>query len=146
MIEDDAWRYPVRDPGATKTMFTVYPAPQTSATNDTLEVFPEHVNAGAYQNLQAAVFPFNLPSALGKEEANIFLKAKNVRPHELPEAFTRESREQTLIEGTAALPYLNLSSGEAAAIIAARPERRAHPFWGFETESAVTIPRPDNQQ
>ena len=120
VIEDDAWRYPIRDPGATNTMFSVYPAPQTSTTNDTLEVFPEHVNTVAYRHPGGAVFPFNLPLSLGKEEANIFLKAKDVRQHEVLEAFTLRRPRHRLRTAPARSRYLNLSTSEAAAIMRRR--------------------------
>ena len=116
IVEDEAWQFTIR--GFTPP-FSVNPAPQTSKTNDTLEVFPEHVNTAAYDTLAATVFPFNLPLSLGKEESNIFLKAKEVRQHEILEAFTIDDRDTVLAKGTGALAYLNLSTSEAAAIIAA---------------------------
>ncbi len=142
VLQDDAWRYPIRDPGTPKgALFTVFPAPQTSKTNDTLAVFPEHEIAGADQNLENAVFPFNLPLAMGKEEANIFLKAKGVRLSDVLEAFTTESLATIFQDGKSALAYLNLVQAEAAAIIApaSTPTFR---LWGFDTASPVSIPNP----
>jgi hypothetical protein len=138
IVDDDSWQYTVR--GFTAP-FSVNPVPQTSATNDTLEVFPEHINTAAYDILSASVFPFSLPLALGKEEANIFLQAKGVRQHEILEAFTIDNRDTVLAKGTSALAYLNLSTSEAAAILAA--PSGGPQYWGFDTESAVQIVRPD---
>lgn len=146
LIEDDAWRYPIRDPGSPEgVLFTVFPAPQTSATNDTLAVFPEHDFLGADKNLQSAVFPFNLPLAMGKEETGIFLKAKGTRPSEVLEAFTRDDSTTTFAKGTAALAYLNLVGSEARAILGPTSGPDAIPtpaLWGFDTASSVSIPNP----
>jgi hypothetical protein len=142
VIEDDAWRYPIRDPGTPKgAIFTVFPAPQTSKTNDTLAVFPEHEIAGADQNLGSAVFPFNLPLAMSKEEASIFLKAKGVRLSDVIEAFTTESLAAIFQDGKSALAYLNLVQAEAAAIIAPATTP-TYKLWGFDSASPVSIPNP----
>lgn len=137
VIEDDAWRFSIRQTGAT---FTVYPAPQTSASNDSLEVFPEHFNAGAYDKLREAVFPFNLPLELGREETEVFLRAKNVSRHQILEAFNVESAAAMLTDPELGLAYLRLTQAEARALLALDLPARA--YWGFSSDSA-TIPRPD---
>ena len=153
-VDDDAWRYPIRDPGTPKgALFTVFPTPQTSATNDTLTVFPEHDVIDADNNLQNAVFPFNLPLAMGKEEGSIFLKAKGVRLSDVLEAFTTDSLATTFQKGTSALAYLNLVTAEANAIVAPAPLPAGSPpqvpppapiweLWGFDSQSPVLIPNP----
>jgi hypothetical protein len=90
------------------------------------------------------VFPFNLPLDLGKEESNIFLKVKNVRRHEILEAFTTADQATVIANGTGALPYLDLSPVEAGAILGATLGNNPFTFWGFATGTdAFTIPRPD---
>jgi hypothetical protein len=138
VINDEAWMFTIR---GTAPPFITFPTPQTSDDNDTLAVFPEHVTTAAYDTLSKAVFPFNLPLALGKEEANIFIGAKSVQPQEVLEAFTIDDRDTVLSKGTGALALLNLSSSEAAAILgtsASGPQ-----FWGFDNANSVTIVRPD---
>src|SRR5262249_22031665 len=138
IVEEEAWQFMIRGVSAP---FITFPAPQTSSTNDALEIFPEHVTTAAYDTLSNAVFPFNLPLSLGKEQANIFLQAKGVRPHEVLEAFTIDDRDTVLLDGTGALAYLNLSSSEAAAILAA--PAGGPQYWGFDTTDVVSIVRPD---
>jgi hypothetical protein len=138
IVEDEAWQFTIR---GLRPPFITFPAPQTSSTNDTLAVFPDHVTTAAYDILSNAVFPFNLPLSLGKEQANIFLQAKGVRPHEVLEAFTIDDRDAVLQNGNGALAFLNLSSSEAAAILAA--PSGGPQYWGFDTTGVVSIVRPD---
>ena len=143
VVEDDAWRFAIR---GTAAPFAVHPAPQTSATNDALEVFPEHFNVAAYSLLESAVFPFNLPLALGKEEVDVFLKAKNARKHELLEAFTTDTPQTLLDDVDVALGYLNLVPAESDALLALPASRPTWEYWGFTLamgNESVTIPRPD---
>jgi hypothetical protein len=137
-IEDDAWRFSIRQTGA--SAFKLYPSPQTSANNDSLEVFPEHVNAAAYTKLDSAIFPFNLPLNLGREETQIFLKAKNVPHHQVLEAFNVLNRDQELQEPSIGLSYLELGASEASAILGQVSPIRT--LWGFDSDTPK-IPRPD---
>ena len=138
VVQDETWQFTIR--GAAAPYISI-PVPQTSDNNDSLEVFPEHVTTAAYDTLSKAVFPFTLPLALGKEEANIFLQAKGVRQHEILEAFTIDNRDTVLAKGTGALAYLNLSTSEAQAILAA--PSGGPKYWGFDTTAVVQIVRPD---
>jgi hypothetical protein len=137
VIEDEAWRFSIRQTGST---FTVFPSPQTNEHNDSLEVFPEHFNELAYKKLAEAIFPFNLPLDLGREETEVFLKAKNVALSQVLEAFDDRPFEQELADPRIARAYLRLSQGEASAIVG--QTANLHTLWGFETVDA-TIPRPD---
>ncbi|WP_437635614.1 neuraminidase-like domain-containing protein [Sorangium sp. So ce854] len=141
IVEDDAIRFRIRGQAAP---LAVYPALQTSETNDSLEVFPEHFNHGAYETLAQTVFPFHLPLALGREEVDIFLKQKKIRKHEIFEAFSTNDVETNLQDLNVALAYLNLTPSEAQAILGAG--RPVWEYWGFTLttgEEAVTIRRPD---
>ncbi|WP_437990437.1 neuraminidase-like domain-containing protein [Sorangium sp. So ce145] len=141
IVEEDAVRFRIRGNAAP---LTVYPALQTSGTNDSLEVFPEHFNSKAYDTLAQAVFPFHLPLALGREEVDVFLKHKNIRKHEILEAFSTSDVDVKLGDPDIALAYLNLIPSEAQAILGA--ERPVWDYWGFTLttgEEAVTIRRPD---
>ncbi|WP_438017756.1 neuraminidase-like domain-containing protein [Sorangium sp. So ce315] len=141
IVEDDAVRFRIRGNAAP---LTVYPALQTSGTNDSLEVFPEHFNHKAYDTLAQAVFPFHLPLALGREEIDIFLKQKNIRKHEILEAFSTSDADTKLLDPNIALAYLNLTPSEAQAILGA--ERPVSEYWGFVIPPGadeVTIRRPD---
>ncbi|KYF55782.1 hypothetical protein BE08_14620 [Sorangium cellulosum] len=141
IVEDDAVRFRIQGNAAP---LTVYPALQTSGANDSLEVFPEHFNQKAYDKLAQAVFPFHLPLALGREEIDIFLEQKNIRKHEILEAFSPSDADVKLRDVNIALAYLNLTPSEAQAILGA--ERPVSEYWGFvippDTEE-VTIRRPD---
>ncbi len=139
VIEDEAWRFSIRQTAAGPA-FTVYPSPQTSPTNDSLEVFPEHYNVGAYTQLEDAVFPFNLPLELGREETQLCLKPKNVARHDIIGAFRVDGQAAQLQDPSLGLAYLDLTAAEAAAIIGLN--RPAREYWGFSTATA-TIPRPD---
>jgi hypothetical protein len=139
VVEDDAWRFSIRQTGT--AVFTVFPSRQTSANNDSLEVFPEHVNVKAYENkLSQALFPFNLPLEFGREESEIFLGAKNALRHRLLEAFTTKTSEQKREDVAVALAYLKLTSNEAAAILGQITP--IYLLWGF-TSATPSIPRPD---
>ncbi|WP_437780974.1 neuraminidase-like domain-containing protein [Sorangium sp. So ce1097] len=141
IVEDDAVRFRVQGNAAP---LAVYPALQTSGTNDSLEVFPEHFNHKAYEKLAQAVFPFHLPLALGREEIDIFLKQKNIRKHEILEALSTSDADVKLRDVNIALAYLNLTPSEAQAILGA--ERPVPEYWGFVIPpgaEAVTIRRPD---
>jgi hypothetical protein len=116
VILDDAWRFSVRQQVTTGPWF-VQAWPQTSSKSEALEVFPEHFNAFTYTVLSQTVFPFNLPLDLGREEIEIFLKAKHVRPHEVREAFSVLDPSSKLESETIALSYLRLTSNEAGAIL-----------------------------
>lgn len=137
LIEDESWRFSIRQTGAT---FTVFPSPQTNENNDSLEVFPEHFNELAYKKLAEAIFPFNLPLDLGREETEVFLKAKNVAHSQVLEAFDARTFAQKLADGRVARAYLRLSQAEASAILG--QTATLHTLWGFEAASAE-IPRPD---
>ncbi|AUX48445.1 hypothetical protein SOCE26_099790 [Sorangium cellulosum] len=141
IVEDDAIRLRIRGGAAP---LAVVPALQTSGTNDSLEVFPEHFNRDAYDVLAEAVFPFHLPLALGREEVDIFLKQRNIRKHEILEAFSTSSVEAKLLDPNIALAYLSLTPSEAQAILG--EGRPAWEYWGFEISpgaGSVTIRRPD---
>ncbi|WP_441291589.1 neuraminidase-like domain-containing protein [Sorangium sp. KYC3313] len=141
IVEDDAVRFRIRGNAAP---LTVYPALQTNGANDSLEVFPEHFNHKAYDKLAQAVFPFHLPLALGREEIDIFLKQKNIRKHEILEAFSMSDADTKLLDPNIALAYLNLTPSEAQAILGA--ERPVPEYWGFVIPPGaheVTIRRPD---
>jgi hypothetical protein len=140
VLEDDAWRFTIR--GAAPP-FTVSPSPQTSVTNDALEVFPEHFNPAAYALLASAVFPFNLPLSLGREEVSIFLRAKNAPQHEILESFTTADFLTTLATEQDALAYLHLSADEASALLGTTPGKQAWDYWGLSNASDVKVPRPD---
>ncbi|WP_437912582.1 neuraminidase-like domain-containing protein [Sorangium sp. So ce302] len=141
IVEDDAVRFRIRGNAAP---LTVYPALQTNGANDSLEVFPEHFNRKTYDTLAQAVFPFHLPLALGREEIDIFLKQKNIRKHEILEAFSTSNADTKLLDPNIALAYLNLTPSEAQAILGA--ERPVSEYWGFvipPDAHEVTIRRPD---
>ncbi|WP_437734504.1 neuraminidase-like domain-containing protein [Sorangium sp. So ce1335] len=141
IVEDDAVRFRIQGNAAP---LAVYPALQTSGTNDSLEVFPEHFNHKAYDKLAQAVFPFHLPLALGREEIDILLKQKNIRRHEILEAFSMSDADVKLRDVNIALAYLNLTPSEAQAILGA--ERPVSEYWGFVIPPGaeeVTIRRPD---
>ncbi|WP_437943248.1 neuraminidase-like domain-containing protein [Sorangium sp. So ce281] len=141
IVEDDAVRFRIR---GNASPLTVYPALQTNGANDSLEVFPEHFNHKAYDKLAQAVFPFHLPLALGREEIDIFLKQKNIRKHEILEAFSTSDADTKLLDPNIALAYLNLTPSEAQAILGA--ERPVPEYWGFVIPPGaheVTIRRPD---
>lgn len=140
VLEDDAWRFTIRGAAAP---FTVSPSPQTSVTNDALEVFPEHFNPAAYAQLEGAVFPFNLPLSLGREEVSIFLRAKNAPQHEILESFTTADFLTTFATEQDALAYLHLSADEASALLGTTPGKEAWDYWGLSGAIDVTIPRPD---
>jgi hypothetical protein len=145
VIEDDAWRHAIRRTGTTPDEYTVFPAPQTSANNDSLEVFPEHVSSAALDKLRNAIFPFNLPFELGRLETEIFLKAKNVTPHQVLEAFSAGDRDAKLLRRSIALSYLKLTRREAKALLGASySSTEVFKLWGFKSDTAAqTIPRPD---
>ncbi len=147
IVEDESWRFTIRGPSSGQ--FSVTPTPQTSATNESLDVFPEHVNLGAYDILAAARFPFNLPLDLGREEVDILLRQKNAYRHEVLEAFSTADFADKLQDPAIAIAFLALSGSEAAAILA---DPLAGPpiwtYWGFNLTIAqaaqpVTIRRPD---
>jgi|GEM_PF-2733320 len=139
VIEDDAWRFSIRDTAV--NVYTVFPAPQTSASNDSLEVFPEHVNAKAYDTLGDTVFPFNLPLDLGREETEIFLRAKNAPRRQILEAFNTLSAADKRKSVDIALAHLQLGEGEATAILGQVSPIRL--LWGFTSDNPTNVPRPD---
>ncbi|HYQ42767.1 MAG TPA: neuraminidase-like domain-containing protein [Polyangiaceae bacterium] len=141
VLEDDAWRFTI---SGSSTPYSVSAAPQTNPKNDSLEVFPEHFNTKAYEKLQTAVFPFNLPLALGREEIEIFLKAKNAPLYQVREAFSTEDLLTQLQEEADALAFLNLTQQESNAILARPVTDPVATFWGLDpTAAQITLPRPD---
>lgn len=140
-IEDDAWRYSIRQTASSPGLaFKVYPCAQTSPLNDSLEVFPEHYNVPAYNELAQAVFPFQLPLHLGREETDLLLRAKGLGRAEILRTFRSGDEASKLTSSVIALASLQLTSVEALAILGIGLP--AHMFWGF-TGTTVTIPRPD---
>jgi hypothetical protein len=139
VIEDEAWRFALRL--IENNAYWATPTPQTSATNDSLEVFPEHFNPAAYETLEQAVFPFNLPLALGKEETALFLRQKQVGWHEIAQAFSTQGPEK-LEKGVGLLEYLNLTASEASAILASGPTQ-AREYWGFPHVAPSSDPSVD---
>jgi hypothetical protein len=140
VLEDDAWRFTI---SGSAPPYTVSAAPQTNPKNDSLEVFPEHFNTKAYEQLQAAVFPFNLPLALGREELEIFLKAKNAPLYQIREAFGTEDLLTQLQEEAGALAFLKLTQEESNAILARPVTDPVSKFWGLSDAASITLPRPD---
>src|SRR5690606_24533002 len=117
-----------------------------------LDVFPEHENPGAAAKLEAAIFPFQLPLALGREEMDLLLSQRGVSRAELLAAF-RTGRTETdpqtdALSATSdpgiALAYLNLTPAEEAAIL----NRDDDPalYWGLQPEGSQTLPRPESPQ
>ncbi len=146
VVEDDGWRFTIYWLSTSSGPISVIPSPQTSPTSDSLEVFPEHFNVAAYDALRQAIFPFNLPLALGREELSIFLKVKNAPKHEILEAFTTDDFLVEIATVDDALAYLNLTHDESAALLATTAGKNTWDFWGFalnDGNDAVTLPRPD---
>jgi hypothetical protein len=144
VILDDAWRFTVRKEGSLSGPYSVHAWPQTSATNDSLEMFPEHFNDFTNAVLSQTVFPFHLPLELGREEIEIFLRAKNVRPHEVREAFSLLDPPSKLTDQDISLSHLRLTTNEAGAILG--EGKLPFQLWGFNAATvtpADKFPRPD---
>src|SRR5690606_913723 len=153
VLEDDAWRFHIVQPaGQPNSAIVANGTPQTSETATDLDVFPEHENPGAAAKLEAAVFPFQLPLALGREEMDLLLSQRGVSRAELLAAF-RTGRTETdtqtdelsaFADPSIALAYLNLTPAEEAAIL----NRDEDPFlyWGLQPEGSQTLPRPESPQ
>lgn len=153
IIQDQAWRFAIRNLNG-GTALKGFAFPQTGGESAELEVFPEHTNTGAYAKLATAVFPFNLPLDLGREESEIFLAQRSIRRDEILSGFDVSTFEQQLqapLNSTTAdayfqkqaLAYLRLSTGEARALLGTVPGKSAPNYWGFADTSQVRIPRPD---
>lgn len=139
-LEDEGYRFAIWGEPTPSGSFWVYPCPQTSPSNDSLEVFPEHFNTGAYKKLSDTVFPFQLPLALGREELEVLLEPKGVAHHEVLEAFRTDGASGALSDASWALSYLKLTDSEAKAILSSATPLYA--FWGFAADTD-TIARPD---
>ena len=140
VVEETSWRFTIRP---VEDVLTVFGAPQTSETARDLDVYPEHFNKAAYNELATALFPLNLPLHLGKEELDIFLTHKRIRKHEILSAFSTAEEAGKLTDEAIALAYLNLTAGEAQAILATSGGEPAWSYWGFNADVDVEIPRPD---
>ena len=142
IIEDDAWRFVIRGPSESGETFSVHPVPQTSKTNESLEVFPEHVHPAAYDALAAAVYPMMLPLDLAREEVDLLLSQKRAYRHEVFEAFSTEPLPAKLQSHRGAAAYLGLSLAETPAVLAPVVGRPASEYWGFPDVSQSTIAHP----
>lgn len=140
VVEETSWRFTIRP---VEGVLRVFGTPQTSETARDLDVYPEHFNKAAYNKLATALFPLNLPLHLGKEELDIFLTHKRIRKHEILSAFSTAEEAEKLTDEAIALAYLNLTEGEAQAILATSGGEPAWSYWGFNADVDVEIPRPD---
>jgi hypothetical protein len=72
---------------------------QTTGTAAELAATPQHVNAGAYDTLKGAVYPWALPFDLGLEECRTYLGALGVPRHQLMEALRTVSQSDLDVAG-----------------------------------------------
>lgn len=153
-ICDSSWRYIVEQTGDDPLNYTISPSPQTNGMNDDLEVYPDHINRKVYQQILInQVFPLNLPFNSGKEEVGIFLKHKdlphyrvleNGRPEYTVDSTNASIEKKTqLFEYAIALAYLGISEVEANTALCRKFGISEWHLWGFDTDDAVSILRPD---
>lgn len=158
VIEDDSWRFTVRaapeaeeleseEEPVLRPEWIAYGVPQTQERSQELDVFPEHSNEGARQILGSAVFPFQLPLDLSREEMDLLVEQRGVSRAQILQTFRVD------LEGTArwtdleiATAHLHLTAAERAAILAR--ELPVYEYWGFtgltDPEETLTIPRPES--
>jgi hypothetical protein len=138
-VEDDNIRFNVERNGSAANATPVF---QTSGTNDSVEVFPEHTLARVYDEVLAnEAYPFNLPLALGREETAIFLDQKNVGRHEIIEAFSTASADSKRVTRESSLAFLGLTEREERVILGS--DDAPYALWGFASATNNQIHRPD---
>ena len=79
---------------------SVIPASQRQSDGDsaTLRIQPQHVNSGAYKKLSDAVYPWDLPFDLWREQTNAYLSNLGVTRVSLLEGFGPAADSPTLLD------------------------------------------------
>lgn len=153
VVVDDAWRFEISKVGGNLDgHLTAFAIPQTSERGGALEVFPEHSNPAANQKLASAIYPFQLPLELGREEAELIFERRGTSLSEVLETYRRGrsaaspdlSLVPILTSPAHARSYLQLTENEQNVILEVGAP--LHEFWGFEfdTGTQITIPRPES--
>lgn len=110
---------------------------QTSASEEELAAYPEHLNPHAYARLQTAIYPWSLPFDLWQQQARVSLEHLGVQHHELMEAFHSQPHPAALHDAAIVHEYLGLSQREADLItgkVRGDPDAQdsgAWNLWGF---------------
>lgn len=149
-VEDESWRFHLVKEGSNDASIVARGAPQTSENAADLDVFPEHSNPGAAVELARAVFPFQLPLAMGREEIDLVLKQRSTSRAEVldvlqlgrPANVTPATDTDIFSTAEQARSYLHLTFDEENAIVLAPGNSTAN-YWGFSGVGEETIPRPE---
>lgn len=141
IVEDAALRFRIAMEGGSAVARA---ANQTSATADAPDVFPEHLNQGAYATLEGAVYPFVLPLALGKEETELILSERRLSIEAVRNAFRTDLSSLSLLQSPAHFEsLLGLTPSETSAILSQTLDIRE--YWGFtnpDEEFRYQLPHP----
>jgi hypothetical protein len=109
---------------------TAIPAAQRQSSGDsaTLRIQPQHVNTGAYDKLRTAVYPWDLPFDLWREQTDAYLGNLGVSRASLLETFGAAADSPTLLDDE----RLGLSSVTAQIIVgeAVTPTRTLADYYG----------------
>lgn len=110
---------------------------QTSGTQEERAANPQYQNAGAYEKLRTAVYPWDAPFDLWVEEAKIYLEHLGLKRHSMLETFAPGARAEVLRLVSVAAEHLGLTSFEQDLITGGRQVRLA-------TTGALSLLAPPN--
>ncbi len=123
--------------GAIAPRAIVAPYPQTSGTAGELSANPEHVNAGAYEVLAGAVYPWSLPFELPLEQTRAFVARMGIAYDELMRRY--QPSDASLTPSSAAIAGAAIGLGDAERqIVVGTHSASAKPwlFWGASAPPA----------
>ena len=115
---------------------------QTTGTADELGANPEYLNAGAYNTLAKAIYPWSQPFDLWTEEARTYLKHLGLSRYNLMETFRKNGENPTPSDLVLASEYLGLTTKEQEIITDSSPSE-PWLYWGLQ--EVATIPDPTDQ-